>query len=333
MEKNPFLIDIPDKDEYDIHDYSLIQEKLNNIDISSYIEKMYTSKNDFYGKNEFYNRCSRGIRQKLCDIENNLLPTKNLYKIGNGGDHKSCFVCCTAFSHDRIEDDQYQTRYIASQQIKKSLEEVGYNGHLLLMNGGFPTPRGIEMKYVGVPYCFKIFLMLEAEKLGFERVIWIDSGCYAVNNPEHLFDVLKEKHTLFRSFPNNINHIVFQETADLLDSLTGGDIHNSVFVNSIVFGLNLTNEKIKKFIDQYYAMVVLGLPFLSIYPEEIVFTALFNQPEFKEFIHSAHENYMLQIHEIYGDLQRSKEIGYYFVHKNYNHYIGGTNGSPLHPPL
>ena len=326
--ENPFLIDIPEKEEYSIEDYITIQEKLKNIDISEMIEKMYTEKNHFYKKSEFYNRCSRGIRQNLCDTKNNLLPTKNLYKIGDGGDNKSCFVCCTAFSHERKEDEQNQTRYIASQQIKKSLEEVGYNGHLLLMNGGFPTPRGFEMKYVGVPYCFKIFLMLEAEKMGFERVIWIDSSCYAVNNPEHLFNVLKEKNSLFRTFPNNIHYIVFQNTADLLDNLTGGDIHNSTFVNSIVFGLNLKNEKIKRFIDEYYKMVELGLPFLSIFPEEIVFTALFNKPEYKEFIHICHENYMLQIYETYADFNGAKQAGYYFIHRDYKHYIEGTYGSP-----
>jgi anti-sigma regulatory factor (Ser/Thr protein kinase) len=37
--------------------------------------------------------------------------------------------------------------------------------------------------------------MLEAKKLGFEKVIWLDAACYAVNNPQRLFDVLDTDET------------------------------------------------------------------------------------------------------------------------------------------
>jgi hypothetical protein len=325
QQPNPFLIDIEDKNEYTLEEYEEIQKKLDKKkeEIVSLVDEMYSDeKNNFYKINEFYRRCLRGVRQNVCNVEKNWIPTTRLITIGDGdkGTRDHCFVCCTAFTNEQVYNEEpSNTRFLASQNIQKSLEEVGYNGHLLLMNGGFPNPTGKEMKYAGVPYCFKIFLMLEAEKLGFKRVIWIDSGCFAVNNPMHLFDVLKERHTLFRHLPDNrISSVVLQKTADILDELTGGDIHRAHFVVSIVMGLNLENPKIQQWIKEYYDMVENGWTFFSYYPEEIVFTALFQKPEYREFVHDAHENYMLQIHETYASMEHAKRVGYYFVHRHYS---------------
>ena len=180
--------------------------------------------NIFYELYDFKNRVSRGITQKLIDTSSNLLPTKNLYKIGNGGDGRNCFVCCTPFMH-KINNDENNSRFIASQQILKSLESVGFNGYFYLFNGGFPNPTGTEMKYAGVPYCFKIFMMLEAQKKGFDKVIWIDSGCYALNNPQQLFNNLSKNNVLIKKLPpGNYDAMVFDKTIKLLNLINGNNI-------------------------------------------------------------------------------------------------------------
>ena len=35
---------------------------------------------------------------------------------------------------------------------------------------------------------FETVILCQAKKLGFDKVIWLDAACYAVNNPEKLFD-------------------------------------------------------------------------------------------------------------------------------------------------
>jgi hypothetical protein len=321
---NPFLIDIEDKDEYTIEDYIRIQRQLKCIDIEPILQDMYRSPdNDKFGLDNFRNRCTRGIRQTLCDVDAGLLPSTHLYTMGTGGDGKNCVVCCVPFSHERATDPQGQTRYRAAQQIRASLEATGYNGHFLLMNGGFPTPTGTEMKYVGVPYCFKIFLMLEAQKRGFDRVLWIDAGCYAINNPEPIFDALRDQHTLFRVLDNtNVHEFVFKDTMTLLDSLTiDSHMANILSINSIVFGLDMTYPLVKEFIAEYYDMVKLGTPFLSMFPEEMVFSAILNQPKYKpELVHDSYVTHKLQCHEHHITLERAQDCGYYFLHRSYEKY-------------
>jgi hypothetical protein len=149
---------VEEKNIYDESDYIDIQNKLHNKNVDSLIESMYTKKNNFYELNDFKKRINQGIKQQLVNNEYKI-PNKTLYKIGNCDNNKNCIVCCTAFKHGNND-----SRFVSSNNIIKSLTEVGYNGHFYLFNGGFPNPTGKEMKYAGVPYCFKIFMMLFCKK-------------------------------------------------------------------------------------------------------------------------------------------------------------------------
>ena len=317
---NPFLINIEDKDEYTFEEYVDIQNKLSQINIDNILNQYYPPKSIFYSLPDFKYRCTKSLKQKMVDVSSNKLPEKKLYKLGNGGDNKSCIICCTPFSHDLNEFEKFknesETRLLASQQILKSLEEVNYNGHFYLLNGGFPNPTGIEMKYAGVPYCFKIFMMLEAKKRGFTKVIWIDSGCYCINNPQKLFDILDTQETIIKTVQsgNNYDAMSFQQTINLLNSITNTDLHTASYIETIAFGLNLESPLINKIIEEYYDLVKLGYPFLSIFPEEIVLTALFNKPEYKHLLYNQHESRHIQIHE------RFQSKGYYFEHRDYKKY-------------
>jgi mannosyltransferase OCH1-like enzyme len=317
IKENPFLIHIEDKLDYDEKDYIDIQNKLNEKNIDSVIESMYTYKNKFYELDDFKIRINRGIGQQII-TQSHSYPVKTLYKIGNYEDNKNCIVCCTSFKHG---DDS--SRYSSSNNMYETFKKSGYNGHIYLFQGGFPNPTGKEMKFAGVPYCFKIFMMLEAEKLGFEKIIWIDAACYAVNNPQRLFDILNDDDAIFRQFfpytPGipTYESAVFKEIIELLDNITNRNFVNSIAVCSVVFGLNFKSEKIQKFVNEYYEMVKLGTPFLSQFPEEAVISAIFNKDDYKHLFYNKGESHMLFIHENYvcNNFDIAKWNGYYFVQR------------------
>ena len=316
---NPFLIAVEEKEDYTIEDYAKIQTQLREKNVHEEVQKLYSSQNNFYTQIDFQNRISRGITQTI--INDNMLPTKTLYKIGNGGDGTQCFVCCAPFVHT-IQGAENNTRFVASQQIVKSLEASGFQGYFYLFAGGFPNPTGIEMKYAGVPYSFKIFMMLEAEKKGFTKVIWIDSGCYALNNPEPLFNTL-DKQSVVAKTVHSGNHwkaMALPQTLHLLNHLTKTNLCDAVYIETIIFGLNLSNTGVKGVIKEYYDMVKLGWPFFSIFPEEIVLSALFHKPEYKHLVPTDHANQRLQIHEKHKTEEQARSEGYYFHHKDYSKY-------------
>jgi len=319
MNENPFLMDIEEKEAYTVEDYVTIQEKMSKHSkkIESFIDSLYPeTRSLLVPLDEFKNRrCIRALNSKIIDMSNPVLPEVKIYKVGNGGDEKNCFVCYTTLLDDR---------YSASQTMLQSLEDVGFNGYFLLLNGGFPNPSGIEMKYVGVPYSFKIFMMLEAKKRGFEKVIWLDAACYAVNNPNELFNMLDENEVLYRTFPPNsfetdsYSKYCFPKMLEYTNKLMGRNIAGDMYVCMIVFGLNFKSKKVTQFINEYYKMVELGLPFLTFFPEEIVTSSIMNKPEYK---FSFNDRRLMYIHEEYlnkNDAKNdAKNRGYYFCQRCY----------------
>lgn len=312
--ENPFLIDIEDKEKYNYEEFVIISQKLKEKNLDQFLDSLYPTENSLMSLNEMKRRITRGISQKIIEPSNDIVSKPQLFKIGDGGDGKNCFVCCTVLSDDR---------YKASLTIIKSLEEVNFNGHFLLLNGGFPNPTGTEMKYIGVPYCFKIFMMLEAKNMGFENVIWIDAACYVINSPNDLFTQLQTDDAIFRAFrpncfhPETYNNIVFPKTIELLNTLFNRNVRNDISVNSIIFGLNMSSPRIIEFIEKYYDMVKIGLPFLSQFPEEIVFTSIFNHPKYFDILEKCKNIHHLYINEYDCSLSDAKNRGYIFLQRDY----------------
>uniref|UniRef100_A0A6C0AZN5 Uncharacterized protein n=1 Tax=viral metagenome TaxID=1070528 RepID=A0A6C0AZN5_9ZZZZ len=324
--QNPFIINIEDKEEYSIEEYQKIQEELEKKNVDSIVESLYSHDNRFIDLSEFQRRISRGFKQKIIDVSNNLLPTKNLYKIGNGGNGKNCIVSCTALTQNQRGNETDNSRHLAQKKIVSSLIENGYNGYVYLITGGFPNPSGVEIKYAGVPYCFKIFTMLEAHKKGFDKIIWVDAVCIAANNPQPLFDILYEQDTLISSIneDNNYKVMAFDKTVQLLNEVTGVAMHfDTYYIETIVFGLNFASTVIKNIVKEYYEMVELGWPFFSVFPEEIVLSALFNKPEYKILLDSDKEKYKsnkskLKISEQRMSKEDATKNGFYFYQIDYS---------------
>jgi len=74
----------------------------------------------------------------------------------------NCIVCCVPFN--RIYPELVLSQVAA-------LKETGFNGYYLYQIGGFPNPTGKEIRHVGVPHSFKIFMTLEAQRLGFSALL------------------------------------------------------------------------------------------------------------------------------------------------------------------
>lgn len=295
---NPFAIDFPCKENVSNEDYIEIQKQLRAIDINPLLRELHTPHQHFISTYEdFFYRCSRGIRRILINPEKGQFPTKHLQKIGKGSD--MCIVCCAPF-------DQIRSKFIES--IPSTLEKVGFNGYFYYRIGGFPNPTGREIQYVGVPYCFKIFMMLEAEKLGFNKVLWIDSACLPLTDPAPIFEWIDA--TGIFIMPNTANgYYLLPATRNLLRELSGTDVLQSMHLFTAVFGLKMNDAQTIDLVQDYYSYVELGSPFLSCFPEEFVLNALIK----KHFGSLATHNLsVLKFPETEENFELYKNQGFYF---------------------
>ncbi len=302
---NPFFIPFPPKETVSNDDFIYIQEQLRAIDIQPMLKELYPHDPNYTGYEDFYARCARGIRQTLIDPAHGKFPRMHLEQIGEKSDR--CFVTCVPFKEVYVD---------LVTRLPAKLKKVGFNGFLLYSIGGFPNPTGREIQYVGVPYCFKIFMMLEAYKRGFNEVIWIDAAALPLRNPKPLFEWLNKNEVfLMGKASQDAGRYVLPATRELLKDLTGTDVLNVQFIRSIVFGLKMNSPKVQKLIETYYEFVELGTPFLSCYPEEFVLTAIIGQPEFKHWKPQPFKLLAVSSKPINRCiLKKAKKEGFFFFH-------------------
>jgi hypothetical protein len=311
---NPFAIDFPAKMDLSNEDYIEIQNQLRKIDIEPQLGTLYPLNRGYLEFHEFWKRCSRGLTQVLIDPERGCFPKMTLEKIGKGGDN--CIVCCAPYN------DLYPS-FINS--IPDALRNSGFNGYFLYQVGGFPNPTGREIQYVGVPYSFKIFMMLEAQKRGFNKVLWIDSAALPLRDPTPLFNWIDRTGALINGWkmPSEAWNVVLPRTRELVGELTGVDVMNTNACCTVVFGLKMNTEKTQRLIEEYYQMVELGTPFLSCFPEEVVLMALIDKMnKMGSSLGETRKTYWgpCKIPKLFGNSQEPnsiellKKAGFYFYH-------------------
>jgi hypothetical protein len=314
---NPFAVKVPSKEKLVVEDYLDIQKQLQAIDVTSMLKELYVPDQGLTSFEGFASRCMRGASQIIIDQENGLIPIRQLEKIGQGGDR--CIVCYVPYvANEWGRIVKNLAEYVKSNV--SALQATGFNGYFYYQIGGFPNPTGKEMQYVGVPYCAKIFMMLEAYKLGFKKVLWVDSALLPLRNPSSFFIWIERRDHFIQGWltPSNAGTFIFPATRQLLQNLTGTDVLKAPYINSIIFGLKMDAPLAQKLIEDYYHLVELGTPFLSCFPEEFVLTALLGKPEFSAWV-PMNMPLFLKSHDTTpptpGNMQKLKDEGYFFYQR------------------
>jgi hypothetical protein len=315
---NPFALTVPVKENLTIEDYVEVQKQLQTINLSSLVQEMHAKSGNVMNVEVFEARCAHGIKQTIIDVKKDLIPYWKLEKIGNGGDR--CIVSYVPFAGD--EGGRAMANYVPHiETILEALKATSFNGYFYYMIGGFPNPTGKEMQYAGTPSAGKIFMMLEAQRLGFKNVLWIDSSLLPLRSPSSFFVWIETKDYFLRGWQSATNaaSFIFPATRVLLQSMTGVDVVNTPYIDSRIFGLRMDTPLAQKFIKDYYQMVELGTPFLSCLPEDFVLTTILGQPEFSAW-KPFNMAVFVQTHEAFPptqeNLQFLKKEGVFFYQRS-----------------
>ena len=317
--KNPFKINFEKKSELTHADFIEVQRLLGQINIHPVLHPLWQDKETYSHYGNFWLQCSSGLRQELINPQKGFYPKQELTQIGIGGDR--CIVC---YSPYRIleEDPGLKAQHIG--EIAQALSQIGFNGHFLSLIGGFPNPTGEEIRYAGVPHSYKIFMMLQAHKLGFTNVLWINPTCLPLKDPTPLFEEIQTQEIVLHMQPisSDLKKYIFENTRSILQKTTGTDVCNSNHVVATVFGLKMNSEKVQRFLQQYYALVDLGTPFLSCLPEEFVLSAIIGRPEFRDWNRSiSMDRLFMKIGPKNLDseaaIQNAQKAGFFFYEKQH----------------
>ena len=114
-------------------------------------------------------------------------------------------------------------------------------------------------------------------------MLFRSSAAMPLRDPSPLFERIEEKGAFIHGWhaPENFWTYVLPETRQLLKKITGTDVLNTFYINSVAFGLKMDTPLAQTFIDEYFQMLKLGTPFLSCFPEECIFMAIYGQRKFR----------------------------------------------------
>jgi len=261
---NPFLIVFPEIEEMSRQDYVLLQKRLRAIPKKPIeaILAMHPNPKFPGGASRAYN----GVNLGIINESKGLLPIQNLQKMGQGGSR--CIVSYASYNRNYPE---------MIERVRQALEESGFDGYFYYRIGGFPNLTGREMQYAGVPYSFKIYMMQEAEKMGFNTVLWIDSAVYPLKNPAPLFESIEKKGYLLHGWridSKDTDKTVSPAAKESLQMLSGREVLYSNYIQANIFGLKMDTPLAQQFIYWFNRALDIGLPFVGWYPEEPLIATL-----------------------------------------------------------
>lgn len=299
---NPFLIDLPSTKDESYEHLENVQKIMQTKDVKKFVDQLYPQPTllgvKLNTKEDFYCRCMRGFRQTLIDRKKGWYPKKELIKInGGGGD---CIVLSCPIH------PKYESLLLS---LVEALREIGFKGSVFYRIGGYPVPTGEEVRFVAVPYSFKIFTMLEAYQMGYKNILWLDSAVYPMKSLDPLFQKIENEGVLI-SWKKFRKNGLLPETQKVLKELTGYEPGFFSHVSMQVFGLRMDLPWVGHFIEDYYEMCRLGTPFISCYPEEHVISALMHK--YRQYIPEPYSKIILASTNDNRFLMDAKQQGYHF---------------------
>lgn len=318
---NPFFFEFPKNSSEENAFFSEVQENIKKANIPEKIEKIFEEEREKFClndgeiadlKNHLQKRILRGVDQKF--TASNL--TKKLTKIHNGS---SCCVVTT------VDGSNLRNPELIQQMIK-NLEAIGFNGYLYHRIAGFPNPTGLEMRYAAIPYSFKIFLMIEAYKMGFTHILWVDSRLLPIRSIDPIFTVIKKHHAFLIKDKMMVRANFVSQALEKLNELTGVDPLLQYRIATPVFGLDFSFPPTFQVLSSYYKCCESGLPFLSVFPEEHVLSCIFSR--LKNYFFYTDSLYPTKFKNLWiYDEDESLENSFEYAHKKKFFFFGLSNKS------
>jgi SAM-dependent methyltransferase len=236
-------------------DFALVQNYLYN-GKRPYLSWLNTFYQEFNNDNLRYDLRARNLCIWKPNYNNFNLKIKK-YNESNNND-----ICIISYCSLNSEFN-YQNKQIA---LMKNLEKINFKGDLLSRAGGWPDTEGGSLKLVHIPYAFKVCMFREAMRLGYKKVIWMDTSVTPLKNFDTLFDALEENGYLLltlRGFKLRSHSSESQEEENNIDQIAGG-----------IVGINFEHPEGRALFTNWFEATKDMDPALTVRPEQNILAVL-----------------------------------------------------------
>jgi hypothetical protein len=273
--EDAFLVDLPEEKALydsieDIYhptdaDYKKIENFLQNG------KRPYLSWLNIFNEPTYKETCRYDLRAKNIRVaapyRSDYELKKEVYKTDED-DKDFCIVTYGSISNDNQRREQIE-------RLKNKLHKVGFKGHLLYRNGGWPDVEGGSLKLIHVPYAFKVCMIKEASSLGYNKVLWLDTSIVPMNNLENIKKSIDQSGYFFTHLKGlNLHRYTSAKLTDYYDLSEQDNKINIKPIAGGIVGINFNTEAGRYLFEAWYDSAIALDPWLTSRPDQNVLAVL-----------------------------------------------------------
>ncbi len=200
-----------------------------------------------------------------------------------------------------------------AREALANLKACGYQGDVLLRIGGFPNVEHGGLKLCHVPYSFKAAFLKEAELLGYQHVLWMDTAIHPMTDMNEIFSHLDERGTFFNyvcTLKENLPGDLISAAGELGVTLA---LYDRIYhLHTGLIGLNFQNERARCLLNEWLQACADVWPCMTWFPEELSFSIIAWRLRCRPVMQW--ENLVCYEEEL-GDLSYRPDIAFYMDRK------------------
>lgn len=143
----------------------------------------------------------------------------------------------------------------AQARLQRSLSAVEYLGARLVWTNEVPPG---SPSHQDNPYAFKVWAFREAQRLGYDVVLWVDASCWAIKHPKPLFDIIARDGYLLFDNGANVGDWCTDEAMALLNR-SREELRQIQMVACTIMGLDFRTGIGCEFLDHWQRMSQQGV--------------------------------------------------------------------------
>lgn len=137
------------------------------------------------------------------------------------------------------------------KRLVDHISQSDFRGDVLFRVGGWPNVEEGDLTLAHVPYAFKACFFREAKRLGYKRVLWLDTSIVPIVSLNRIFNEI-EKKGYFLMGNQCMIAPYFNELAAKALGVTMEEAEQIPSCSSGLFGLDFSNEKALQALQGWY---------------------------------------------------------------------------------
>lgn len=237
------------------------------------IENFIRARSDYYKVFRDYQRNAQNVR--FYGANQDETPKRSILVMNTSSDNLD--RCIVSYA-------SYNKNYPRGQKrLEEKLRELNFEGHLFSQTGGWPNLEEGSLTMAHLIYAFKPAMIQEAKRMGYKKILWLDTSIVPLVDLDKVFKIIEEKGVfIFGGF-----HPIGPYTTEQCCKSFGIDFEetfNLATFGASVVGLDLTSPIGEQVLDEWHKAAKSEVRWCTSRPDQSCLSIILHMLGFKDHI-------------------------------------------------